>query len=176
MGIFSNVQAARLAKSRFFIQDRKGFLAQLNRELSNLHKRAAKGEKIAVRLNVLSDLPWHNLVHMAAYPLIQFYDYTKHLARMVSFVNGELPKNYHLTFSRSEETSVAIVVSLLRSGGNVAAVYANALPSQNFGAAVVDGDISDLRFLDARGVIVGLKAKGKGKKDLSGFVIQNVGE
>ena len=36
---------------------------------------------------------------------------------------------------------------------------------------VVDGDKSDLRFLDGENVIVGLIAKGQAKKDQSGFVI-----
>jgi hypothetical protein len=35
---------------------------------------------------------------------------------------------------------------------------------------VFNGDESDLRFLDPKGVIVGLYAKGKAKKDTSGFV------
>jgi hypothetical protein len=35
---------------------------------------------------------------------------------------------------------------------------------------VFNGDESDLRFLDPQGVIVGLYAKGKAKKDTSGFV------
>jgi hypothetical protein len=38
------------------------------------------------------------------------------------------------------------------------------------GMSVVDGDADDLRFLDGRGVVVGLKAKGPAKKDTSGFV------
>jgi len=36
---------------------------------------------------------------------------------------------------------------------------------------VINGDKDDLRFLDDKGVIVGLKAKGKAQKDTSGFVI-----
>jgi hypothetical protein len=37
---------------------------------------------------------------------------------------------------------------------------------------VFDGDDTDLRFLDPTGVIVGLKAKGRARKDTSGFVIR----
>jgi hypothetical protein len=36
---------------------------------------------------------------------------------------------------------------------------------------VIDGDLSDLRFLDRTGVVVGVRAKGKAKKDVSGFVV-----
>ena len=35
---------------------------------------------------------------------------------------------------------------------------------------VLEFDESDLRFLDPKGVIVGLYAKGRAKKDESGFV------
>jgi len=172
MGIFKTVQAARLAKSHFFIKDRPSFLAQLDKEILAAIKKSAKlGKRLAVRLNVLSDLPWENLIEMSKYPSVQFYDYTKNIKRMVSFVNGEMPKNYHLTLSRSENSSSAVLVGILRSGGNVAAVFGGTLPKENFGAVVVDGDESDLRFLDPKGVIVGLKAKGDGKKDKSGFVI-----
>jgi hypothetical protein len=48
----------------------------------------------------------------------------------------------------------------------------NRLPETYLGLPVIDGDQSDLRFLDPQGVIVGLKAKGKGKHDTSGFVVQ----
>jgi hypothetical protein len=47
------------------------------------------------------------------------------------------------------------------------------LPQTYLGKQVVDGDATDLRFLDPRGVIVGLKAKGKGKQDTSGFVVKS---
>lgn len=37
---------------------------------------------------------------------------------------------------------------------------------------VIDGDLNDLRFLDPKGVVVGLSAKGSlAKNDKSGFVI-----
>ena len=48
-----------------------------------------------------------------------------------------------------------------------------ALPDSWLGYEVIDGDISDLRFLDKRdsvGRIVGLRAKADAKKDTSGFV------
>ena len=170
MGVFSNVQAARLNKSRYFIENRTEFLNQLNQEISNAAKLGLrKSQPVAVRLNVLSDLPWQKLIDMDAYPDIQFYDYTPNLARMVQFLNGELPKNYHLTFSRKEDNQHK-VVAVAKSGGNVAAVFSK-LPQKYLGNPVVDGDLSDLRFLDPKNVIVGLKAKGRGKKDESGFVL-----
>ena len=171
MGVFSNVQEARINKAKFLIERRADFLAQLEKELANLNKRAGKGKQVAVRLNVLSDLPWHNLIDMSKFQNIKFYDYTPNPKRMIEFLRGELPANYHLTFSRKENNQ-AVVELIANMGGNVAVVF-NKLPQTYLGKPVVDGDASDLRFLDPRGVIVGLKAKGKGKKDTSGFVIHS---
>ncbi len=171
MGIFSNVQEARLAKSRFFINERNTFLAQMNKELHNAEKWSQKNSKpVAVRPNVLSDLPWHMLIDMARFPSIQFYDYTPNLNRMMQFLKGELPKNYHLTFSRKEDNQHR-VHAVLAAGGNVAVVF-NELPETYLGKTVINGDESDLRFLDPQNVIVGLKAKGKAVRDSSGFVVQ----
>jgi hypothetical protein len=166
MGAFSNVQAARLAKTLFLLEKRVEFIGQLLRELKNAAKR---NEKLAIRLNVLSDLPWHNLIDMTAFPSVQFYDYTPNVNRMVQFLKGELPANYHLTFSRKENNQAQCDL-ILSMGGNVAVVF-KTVPKTWKGFEVIDGDETDLRFLDKKGVIVGLKAKGKGKKDTSGFVI-----
>lgn len=170
MGVFSNVQEARINKSKFLIERRAEFIAQLEKELQNLNKQAGKGKKIAVRLNVLSDLPWHNLIDMSKFQNLKFYDYTPNVKRMIQFLNGEMPANYHLTFSRKENNQ-ALVELVANMGGNIAAVF-DKLPETYLGKPVVDGDATDLRFLDPKGVIVGLKAKGKGKQDESGFVIK----
>lgn len=170
-GAFSTVQTARLKKSRFFIDQRNAFLAQLNKELHNAQKTCERKKvPLAVRLNVLSDLPWHNLIDMAAFPSVQFYDYTPNPSRMIQFLRGELPKNYHLTFSRKEnnQAQVELIASM---GGNVAVVF-DKLPETYLGKRVIDGDETDLRFLDSKNCIVGLKAKGKALRDTSGFVVQ----
>jgi hypothetical protein len=44
-------------------------------------------------------------------------------------------------------------------------------PQHLYGLPVVNGDEHDLRFLDAKGVVVGLNAKGGAKYDTSGFVV-----
>ena len=84
---------------------------------------------------------------------------------------GLLPRNYHLTFSRSE-TNEADCLDVLRAGGTVAVVFANK-PDTWHGFPVIDGDKHDLRHLDPRGVVVGLSPKGlKAKRDTSGFVVR----
>ena len=176
MGAFSNVQLARIEKTKLFFKDKSLFMSQLIKEISSAIKSARNKNLVSTfRLNLTSDLPWEkiklngrNLFDM--FPQCQFYDYTKSAERMTSFLNGEMPKNYHLTFSRSE-TNGAIAESILKSGGNVAMVFRKSLPARYLGAEVVNGDETDLRFLDGKGKIVGLVEKGKAKKDDSGFVI-----
>ena len=45
------------------------------------------------------------------------------------------------------------------------------IPKSFLGLECVDGDDSDIRHLDARGVIVALYAKGKARQDNTGFVV-----
>lgn len=177
-GAFDNVRNARIAKTLAFVQDRAGFMATLAGDIAKLAKKAEKqGMTPCVRLNGTSDLPWENIACgdsrniMERFPSIQFYDYTKNPNRITAYLEGKMPANYHLTFSRSEDNG-AIALSILKSGGNVAMVFSSAdLPAHHEGAIVVNGDETDLRFLDPRGCIVGLKAKGKARKDQSGFVV-----
>jgi len=170
MGIFSNVQAARIAKAKSFVADSKGFVAKLEKEIALAAKRAAKqNQKLAIRLNVISDIAWEKFGIFQKFPQVQFYDYTKNPNRALAFARGEMPANYHLTFSRSESNQ-SFVEMVLAAGGNVAAVF-NKLPETWQGKKVVNGDENDLRFLDEKNIVVGLLAKGKAKKDESGFVV-----
>ena len=176
----SSVQKARIAKTHLFFSNKDLFLEMLWQEVASSIKSAArKNMTPCFRLNLTSDLPWEKIKHngqsiMESFPGVQWYDYTKSPERMVKYVNGEMPNNYHLTFSRSE-TNGAICLGILRSGGNVAMVFQDSLPASYYECEVIDGDSDDLRFLDAPGVIVGLKAKGKGKVDHTGFVLQPEG-
>ncbi len=177
MGSFSNVQASRIAKTKAFFEDRNAFMVSLIKEIKAMIKKCAKLNLTpAFRLNLTSDIAWESIKHdgmniMEMFPEVQFYDYTKIPKRMLMFTRGELPKNYHLTFSRSEnnQTHVDIVMAC---GGNVAVVFRGALPNTYKGKKVIDGDINDLRFLDPKGVVVGLVEKGRAKKDASGFVVE----
>jgi len=83
-----------------------------------------------------------------------------------------MPKNYSLTFSRSEETELEEIKELVSKAHNVAVVFRDKLPKTWEGMQVVDGDDTDLRFLDPKGVIVGLVEKGLAKKDETGFVVE----
>ena len=175
-GAMSSVQRARIEKTRKFFVDKQGFLVDLWSEIRKAIRTASrKGMTPCFRLNLTSDLPWEKIRFngqsvFEAFPEVRFYDYTKSAERMTAFLAGEMPSNYHLTFSRSESNG-KVAEAFIRSGGNVAVVFRNTLPKSWSGAAVVDGDETDLRFLDPRGVVVGLVEKGKAKVDGSGFVV-----
>jgi len=120
---------------------------------------------------------WENHKIFELFPNVQFYDYTKHFKRMIKYLKGDMPKNYHLTFSRNE-TNDFQSTQVLKSGGNVAVVFRNKLPETYKGFKVINGDEHDLRFLDQKNVVVGLKEKlslnkatGKLDRDKSGFVV-----
>jgi len=179
-GMYNSVQKARINKTDYFLNDTKGFLAQLDKEIAKIVKKHENmEEKLCFRLNGTSDLPFENFKIrdgkniMELYPDAQFYDYTKIAKRFFS----ELPENYHLTFSRSESNDEE-VDQVLKAGGNVAVVF-DQLPETYKGYKVVNGDLSDLRFKDEENVVVGLKYKtntGKGadnsKAFTSGFALR----
>ena len=170
-GAFSNVQNSRISKARFFFDDPAGFRSQLLAEITAfIADCGSDGVTPCVRLNGTSDIPWEGLQIMQRFPDVRFYDYTKNVRRALRFAAGELPPNYHLTFSRSE-CNERDALSVLEAGGNVAAVFSEGLPHTWHGFPVIDGDTSDLRFLDPCWSVIGLKAKGKAKRDNSGFVI-----
>jgi len=163
----------RINRTRYYMQSRVEFLKQLIKEIRNHELYCNKNNfKPVVRLNTTSDIPWeiHNIFEL--FPNVQFYDYTKIKKRILKYLNNEYSKNYHLTFSM-HETNYDDCMEVLNKGGNVAMVFRNNLPETYKGFQVVSGDESDLRFLDPRNTIVGLKAKGKAKKDTTGFVVNS---
>jgi hypothetical protein len=166
MGAFSTVQQARINKTKWYFENRKTFLEQLKKDIKALEKKANKlGMKPAVRLNGTSDLDWTLTKIMNEFPHIQFYDYTKVLKRL----KKAIPANYHITFSRSESNEKE-AEQALGLGFNVAVVFEQQ-PKKWMGYPVVSGDETDVRFEDPRNHVIGLTAKGKARKDLSGFVV-----
>ena len=162
------IQQARIRKTKMFFEDRAAFIAQLEKDIQLGIKQAARlGLTPVFRLNGTSDLAWEKYGIIEKFPTVQFYDYTKVLGRKVSHL-----ANYHLTFSAADgnDADVARAVAL---GMNVAAVF-DRLPEEYMGREVIDADEHDLRFLDPKGVIAGLKAKGRAKKDTSGFVRRTI--
>lgn len=171
-GTMGNVQRGRIRRTREFFADRAQFLGTLASDITYFRDAAARiGKRLAVRLNVLSDIGWERVAPklFTQFPDVQFYDYTKIPQRIL---RGGLPGNYHLTFSRSEGNEDDCQRILKSKRANVAVVFRTKdLPREFYGAPVISGDETDLRFLDPRGVVVGLYAKGRAKKDATGFVV-----
>jgi len=170
-GAFNNVQQGRINKTRWYIQERESFMAQLKREITNHIKNCSnKGFIPCIRLNGTSDISFENTGIFEEFPKVQFYDYTKIYKRALKYVNGQYPSNYHITFSLTEDNHKE-AFDILWRGGNISAVFRKDLPETYKGYKVINADETDLRFTDDNNVICGLMAKGKAKKDYSGFVL-----
>jgi hypothetical protein len=166
----SNAVTARQRRTALYLSDREAFTAQLVNELDKLVASAvSKGLRPVARLNGTSDVDWSDIIKM--FPMIQFYDYTK---RPQLALAAKLIPNYDVTFSRSEVNDT-IVKRLLDKEVRVAVVF-DKVPDTYLSVPVVNGDSHDFRFLDKQGVVVGLKAKGKARKDDSGFVVRMLWE
>ena len=175
MGKFSNVQQSRIRKSLLFLNDRQEFMRQLVQDANKFLKECDRlGKKPALRLNGTSDIQWETIEVdgykniFAMFPQIQFYDYTKIPTRKVEHI-----PNYHLTWSYSQAND-KYATMFDKVSNNIAVVFRDVLPKVFKGLRVIDGDKHDMRFLDDTQVVVGLVAKGQGKKDTSGFVIDNI--
>ncbi len=179
-GAMNNVQAGRKRKTDYFNDDRNAFMLELVSDIHALIRKALReGMTPVVRLNGTSDILWETMPVtidgvtyaniMAVFPDVQFMDYTKIVARF----KRPLPANYDLTFSYSGADAYrASVLKAIAYGARVAVVFGDIIPDDFMGMPVVDGDSSDLRFLDPKGCIVALHAKGRAKKETGPFVVR----
>ena len=179
-GQMSSVQKGRARKTQWFASDRESFMAQLVADVSAFATYcASRSIQPCVRLNGTSDnrfelipvyrdgIRYANI--MLAFPDVTFYDYTKIANRR------NLPSNYHLTWSYSGANPryAAMARDAIANGMNIAAVFRNkaSIPATFLDLPTIDGDRDDMRFLDPKGCVVALYAKGKAKADTTGFVI-----
>jgi hypothetical protein len=178
-GAFNSVQQSRISKAQWFFSERESFMAQLVKDISKLATKADNAGMVPlVRLNGTSDIRWESIPVtiegitypnvMAAFPGIQFYDYTKLSNRK------NVPSNYDLTFSYSGTIGYQKYVNQAISNGlRIAVVFRDraGIPETFLGLDCVDGDDSDIRHIDHQGVVVALYAKGNAKNDYTGFVV-----
>jgi len=173
------IQEARKRKTVFFKEERAGFMEWLVADIELAIKQSKRmGLTPVFRLNGTSDISWekYSVVRKGqafsnifeAFAEVTFYDYTKVLGRRVAGIT-----NYSLTFSAADGNELD-VYNAISQGYNIAVVFGlkktQPMPESYLGRPVFNGDESDLRFLDPKGVVVGLYAKGKAKKDTTGFV------
>jgi hypothetical protein len=182
-GAFNSVQAARIKKTKLFFEDRDAFFGELIPSIRSLIRKAkAAGLTPVCRLNGTSDIKWENIDFpyegvfyeniFEFFPDLQFYDYTKMPGRHTAHI-----ANYDLTFSYSGVVAFQPYVrKAIDQGYRIAVVFRdrNTIPAEFLGTTCVDGDDSDLRHEDPHGVVVALYAKGKAKRDTSGFVVDPV--
>jgi hypothetical protein len=173
------IQEARKRKTVFFKEERAGFMEWLVADIELAIKQSKRmGLTPVFRLNGTSDISWekYSVVRKGqefsnifeAFAEVTFYDYTKVLGRRIAGIT-----NYSLTFSAADGNELD-VYHAISQGYNIAVVFGIKktlpMPESYLGRPVFNGDESDLRFLDPKGVVVGLYAKGKAKKDTTGFV------
>lgn len=174
---------AKIKRTKRFFEDRVNFMSDLHSDLKKLNE-SNDSRQCCVRLNVDSDLPWEVIdPTLFQYKNIIFYDYCKSIVRALKYVNGNLPENYHLTYSWNENSDKRKVNQLLSKGGRINMVLSvpykgsNLLPvPKNITIAsktwpVIDGDLTDERIPqnDGKSKIVVVRAKFK-KSRIQEFV------
>jgi len=176
-GAFNSVQQARINKTEFFRNSQRAFMLSMASDIWTIRNQARKRKlKPLVRPNGTSDIAWENIIVVdnknifQLFPDVQFYDYTKHPLRNLK---NKTANNYDLTFSYSGITPQKITIKGLLNPHNsrVAVVFDKRenIPSDFHSWPVIDGDDSDVRHIEPQNVVVALYAKGKAKKDNSGF-------
>ena len=178
-GGFNNVQAARENKTRLFYELRDIAMVALHDSIRKLVVKAKNKDLIpVVRLNGTSDIDWSSIkldgkTLFEHYPDVQFYDYTKrpNVARKANDID-----NYHVTVSYTSASEfIPVMDKFIAMDNNIAVVFQGVQPDTFLGLEVIDGDESDLRFLDSKKhksrVVVGLKAKGKARKSEASWLV-----
>jgi hypothetical protein len=191
--VYNVCRVSRITKAIWLKYFEAHFLAQLDRELTNLERRAHRaGLEPLARLNGSTDILWERLrledgrTLFEAHPSLQFVDYTKAPQR----ARPDLPPNYHVLFSLSESVGAHLdAVKWLRAGGNAAIVVGDDARGGKgackrearrildggtlFGFPTLNGDAHDARHRDPGGHWVVLHAKGrKAQEDESGFTVR----
>lgn len=201
-GAMKNVSEARLMRSKFYLQFEQRFMEILTRDIikyakSTPRKKYTIPDEVAFRLNGTSDIPILDMLNKGGFldqikksvpnatKRIVFYDYTKFPNKAGKHkVNGF---DYYVTFSRAENyydktgkyhDNGMEAINQLNKGNMVAVVFNRVLPKYWMDFIVDDGDLRDDLMIDlyrnqgGKGIVLGLKAKGKAKKPKAGeFVV-----
>lgn len=180
-GAFERTKRARVRRAQEWLSNPTQFLDRLAMEIDGLADLAASNDlKLVVRLNGTSDViwereAWRNATSlMAAFPSIQFTDYTK-----IPLEHRAPPPNYHLVFSIADDNA-ALALRYMREGHSVSVVVPKETKAELLIASagapdifrghlglhhVIDGDTDDLRFLDKPRSLILLSPKGRAVLD-----------
>jgi len=171
------IKNARIKKTRLFYEEPEFFMSWVIAEICLARAKAQKdGFFFSVRLNGTSDIDWQNVkingqTIFEIFPDILFYDYTKNANK---FFN--LAPNYHLTYSYTGRNWKLCEV-MLKKGHNVAMIFnvkhERYLPLSYKGYKVINGDLTDYRIDDAKGIIIGLKWKRIGDRKVEAQVLNS---
>jgi hypothetical protein len=155
---------ARIDKTLLWLNEPEVFLGQVKKEIEALLRKAARQTMdVAFRPNLLSDDYALATAVGGMFPDLQMYDYTKYPKPW-----ERVSDNYHLTYSldvgRGRERTA---LRCLDKGINVAVVFdlPKDAPMPKLWTLLgetypmIDGDAHDLRYLDPKGVFVGLRGK-----------------
>ena len=153
----------RNKKVRLLFEEPEFFMAWLIAEIKYFQRKAIRDNYyFSVRLNASSDVDWQNVKVngqsiFEIFPQVAFYDYTKNINKFI-----DKPLNYHLTYSYTGRNELQYE-AVLKAGFNVASVFKvrkeAELPKYFDNYPVINGDLTDYRIDDAKGIIVGLKWK-----------------
>ena len=190
--VMGTVQQAQVNRSVYYLTDRAGFIAELaesaRRKVAARVRKLGRHIRVTIRLNGTSDLQGLSRVRQAIREAcsdlpadLNFYEYSKNWDLV-----GKYNLDYHLTLSRSENTTDAQLSDAIRRGINVAVVFDvkpdEPMPTKWNGYDVIDGRKSDDRTRDPishlnsdgdpMGCIVGLSALGRMTRDKSGMVVR----
>lgn len=174
-GVQRAVAAARATRRRWFLWDPDGFMRQLLVEVgAHVRRCERRGLVAALRLNGTSDVDWSQFpapgsdrpflaVIRETWPALICYEYSKQPGRPGSVLS--VHEHNHRAALRAVEAgqSIAVVFDTRRSA---------ALPELWNGRPVVDGDRHDAVWLHAPGSVIGLRAKGRARRDTTGFVVR----
>lgn len=162
-GALPVVQRSRNARTALLYRAPEAFAILLADEIDKAGRLARRdGFTWGLRPNAASDIPWEIaapwLLERVANLGGRSYDYTKAWSRTGSDL-------YSITRSVDSRQSVEEIRDVLANGDNVAVILpvkkGHDVPSTWQGLPAIDGDVSDARCDDPRGVVVILRAKGK---------------
>jgi hypothetical protein len=161
-GRYGATQRGRVWKTRWLAERPLEFLRVLVDEVDRIKVGAwvEAGWTVSLRLNVLSDLPWEEMAPWLVRRIrgrgIRLYDYSKYPSSKRS---NAAALGYEVCQSVSERTTVAQLKGMPHPVVVVDVTRGRALPAVWGGRKVIDGDVSDARYLDPAGSVVLLRFK-----------------